>query len=318
MTEIELQDYQADFKQDNQEKEEKEALKRSTVRQRRYAVDEIAAWFDYHDKVLDTEDFYHSTDNLKAFFDQTNLHQSKVACVRAFLNYIERKLPTEEGDRLHDIQERIKYSRLAGGSSRKGKSKTKQLQEKILDDEELGAVYFVATEFEELVVRAMLDMGTRPGELAALTAEDFNWNYQQGGIGATVKIDKTYSQGVGVQDSPKTEDSNRTVNLQQPTVELLQDYIEQHEIGDDELIFEDYRTVYNALKDVFTFACVKLGGNYITDVTPHMLRHNTATRLIVEEDYPKEKVQQYLGHSSVQITEIYEHLDENRVVDIHA
>ena len=318
MTEIQLQDHQAGFKQDNKEKEEKEALKRSTVRQRRYAVDELAAWFEYHDKVLDTEDFYRSTDNLKEFFDQTNLHQSKVACVRAFLKYIERQLPTEDGDRLHDVQERIKYSRLVGESTQKGKSKTKQLQEKILDDDEMGAVYFVATDFEELVVRAMLDMGTRPGELAALAPNDFNWDYSSGGIGATVKIDKTYSQGVGVQDSPKTEDSNRTVNLQQHTVKLLQDFIEEHEIGDDELIFADYRAVYNALKDVFTFACVKLGDNYITDVTPHMLRHNTATRLIVEEDYPKEKVQQYLGHSSVQITEIYEHLDENRVVDIHA
>lgn len=316
MTEIDLQDYRVEYKEHQDEQEEKGNVSHSTVRQRKYAVDELVEYFNYHGKVLDTDDFYGSTDELKAFFDQTDLHQSKVACIRDFLKYVKKQLPTKQADRLHDIRERIKYSRLTDETG-KGKSKKKRLEEKILDKEELAAVYYAATFREELIIRAMLDMGTRPGELAALTPNDINWDYQKGEIAATVKIDKTYSQGVGVKDTPKTEDSIRTVNLRQRTVDMLEEYIEENDIGDNELLFDSYRSIYNSIKDVFTYACVKLGDDYMTKFSPHSLRHNTATRLI-REGYPKEKVQQYLGHSSVKITEIYEHMDENRVVDIYA
>jgi integrase len=315
VTEIQLQEYRTDYKNHVDQKRDDGVLKPSTVRQRHYAVDELVEHFRKHDKSLHTDDFYKSTDNLKEFFKHTDLHGSKVACIRSFLGYIETQLPEKEAERLRDVRDRIKPSRI--GVSRDGKSKKQLLEEKILSDEELEAVYSMADTDEELIIRAMLDMGTRPGELAALTPNDINWNYQEGEIGATVKIDKTYSQGVGVVDSPKTEDSIRTVNLRNPTVELLQQYIEKQGINDNELIFDSYRTVYNKIKNVFTFSHVKIGEDSITKFSPHSLRHNTATRLI-KEGYPKEKVQRYLGHSSVEITEIYEHFAGDEVVDIYA
>lgn len=71
MTKIHLEEYQVGFKQDNLQKEERGELKRSTVRQRRYAVDELVAWFEYHEKVLDTDDYFKSTDNLREFSDRS-------------------------------------------------------------------------------------------------------------------------------------------------------------------------------------------------------------------------------------------------------
>lgn len=317
MTEIEVQDYVDEYKEHLEEEKEEGNIAQSTVRQRHYAVDELVAWFDYHDKVLDTDDFYGSTDLLKDFFDQTTLHGSKVACVRAYLEYIQRQLPTRDADRLDDIRERIKYSKLTGSNGKRGRSKKKLLEEKILSDRELAAIQAAANDYESLVIRSMLDTGCRPGELAALIPSDFNFDVPKKGIGATVKIEKTYSQGVGVQDHPKTEDSIRTVNLRSRTANQLKQFIEENDIGEEDLIFEDYRTVYDSIKDVVTFAQVKIGEDGVTKFSPHSLRHNTATRLI-REGYSKEKVQQYMGHSSVTITEIYEHFDEDEVIDIYA
>jgi integrase len=317
VTDIQLNDYHGEFQDHVEDKLEDGVLKPSTADQRRYAIDELVEYFEYHDKALYTDDFYQSVDNLKQFFHGTVVHGSKVACIRAFLEYIEKQLPEREAERLRDVRERIKPSRV-DGVNRQGKVRTKQIEEKILTDRELEAVFSVADEEETLVLKMMLDMGTRPGELAALTPSDINWDYSSGDIGATVKIDKTYSQGNGVIDSPKTEDSIRTVNLRNDTVELLKEFIDKKDVDDDELMFNSYRYVYNMIKDVFSFAWVKIGSDMITDYSPHNLRHQTITRLIVEEDYPKEKVQRYVGHSSVEITEIYEHFKEDQVVDIYA
>lgn len=316
MTEIAIQEYRSDYKDHVDEKEEKDHLKPATVRQRHYAIDELVEHFEYHNKKLYTDDFYQSVDNLKEFFQSTVVHGSKVACIRSFLGYIETELPEKEAERLRDVRERIKPSRVEG-VTRESKSKAKRLEEKILSDRELEAVFAVAEPQEQLILKMMLDMGTRPGELAALTPDDINWNYSQGEIGATVKIDKTYSQGVGVVDSPKTEDSIRTVNLRQDTVDMLEEFIDENDIDDDELMFDSYRYVYNTIKDVFSFAWVKIGGDMVTSYSPHNLRHQTITRLI-KEGYPKEKVQRYVGHSSVEITEIYEHFAGDEVVDIYA
>lgn len=243
MTEIQVQDYLTEYKDWLEEQKQEGNIKESTIRQRHYAIDELTAWFEYTGRTLDTDDFYGSRDNLKEFFKQTKIHGSKVACIRAYLQYIQRQLPSRDADNLYDIRERIKFSRLTGEKRGQGTSRAQRVEEKLLEGEELAAVYAVADPFEELIVQCMLEMGTRPGELAALTPSDFNWSYKQGDIGATVKITKTYSQGVGVQDSPKTEDSIRTVNLRSETVDKLQQFIEDNDIGDGELIFENYRTV---------------------------------------------------------------------------
>lgn len=316
MTEIKLSDYRTDFKEYVDKQVQKGNKKPATKSQREYAVDEITQHFEYHDLVLDTEDFYQSVDNIKHFFDSTDVHGSKVACIRAFIKYIEGELSERDAERMRDIHDRFKPSRVDGVSSSR-KSNKQRLKEKILSEEEKQAVFSVATFEEKLILKMMLDMGTRPGELAALTPNDINWDYQSGEIGATVHINKTYSQGEGVLDSPKTEDSIRTVNLRQDTVEMLKEFIEEQEISDDELLFNSYRYVFNTVKDVFTFAHVKIGDDSITNYSPHNLRHQTITRLIDKDGYDKETVRKYVGHSSIEITEIYQHVADDEVVGIY-
>lgn len=273
------------------------------------------AYYRYHEKVIDLDDFYSSIDTIKAFFDQTPVTKNKVSAVRSFLDYISRDLPTEDGDRLDDIRGRVKRSKLQGQVASWKKGRRKDIEDKILTDDELKIVRHAAQPFQLLILECMLDTGCRPGELSGLTPTDINHDVKQDGIGATIKIEKTYSSDIGVQDHPKSADSVRTVNLQPITAKMVDEWVRGRGIDEDQLLFHDYRTVYNGFKALLTYARIRLGGDGITTLGPHALRHNTCTRLI-RDGYSKEKVQQYMGHSSVTITELYEHFDEDEVLEI--
>lgn len=317
ITEINPQNYLTAYEDWLADREDDGTFKRNTVRAKEYAVEEFVDYYTENDAVIDLEDFYGSVDTIKQFFKQTAVTKNKVAGVRCFLGYIARQLETEQEERLDDIRDRVKRSKLEGANNSHGTARAKEIEDKILSEEELDAVLAVAQPFEELLIRCMLDTGCRPGELAALAPQDFSFDVDRESVGATVKIEKTYNSELGaVQDSPKSEESYRTVNLRPETAEMLQDWIAENDVAPDELIFESYRTVYDAFKDVFSFVHIRIGDNGITNLGPHALRHNTCTRLR-QNDVPKEKVQQYMGHSSVMITEIYEHFNEDEVLAVH-
>jgi integrase len=310
-----LENYSEDFKSENQRKESNGNLSHSVVRQRRYATDELVSFFQYNSYCLDTDDFYGSVDRLMEFFDQTAIHKMKVACIRNFLEYIQKDLPTKQGDRIYDMKDRLKFSRI-GDSSSDGMSRADEIRKKILSKEQIEFVRNVASKKEKLIFDCMFELGTRPGELTAGTPRDFNWRNGSGGVGATFKVNKTFSQGIGIQDFPKTENSNRTVNLKNSTAERLKVYIEDKGIGNNQLVFGKYRDIYDNIKDLFSYSMIKMGDNGATTFSPHSIRHNTVTKLI-REGYPKEEVQRYMGHSSVAVTEIYEHFDEDEIMEIY-
>jgi len=127
-------------------------------------------------------------------------------------------------------------------------------------------------------------------------------------------VNSTWSDAEGfVQKSPK-HDSFRKVKISSDTLEMLKEYIEEHGFDDDDYLFGYTKDIYRPVKKAYTHAQVRVEDGR-TKVTPHWHRHNACTRLI-QKGNRKEKVQEYLGHGSIQITEHYEHFDDSQVVDV--
>lgn len=285
----------------------------NTVMKREGCVREFTEYCRKEKLVIDTEEFYESVDLIREFFEQTSIHGTKVSAVRDFLEYVAGQQDSRTEDKIDDIKEKITTSKLTDGKGGgpSGKPEKEKIENKLLSDEEIEAAKREGSRRASLLIDLMMDTAARPGEIVAMTPDDVDFDV------GSFHINSTWSDAKGeVQHNPK-HDSYRRVKLSQDTLNLLEQYIEDKGIGKEDQVFPSYRGhVYNPVKKAFTLAQVRLDGDSKkTNVTPHWLRHNACTRLI-QNGNSKEKVQEYMGHSSVQITEVYEHFDDSQVVDV--
>jgi integrase len=307
MSEIDFREHAPDYRQNVEES----TLASNTIVKRKNMVDEFIEHCEENQLVIDTDDFYESVDAIRNYFEREdiNIHGTKVSAIRDFIEYIGTQVDTRTEDQLDDIKEKISMSKLKGKSQDIGKLDKKELENKLLSDEEIEAAKEAGGEKVGIVIDFMLDTAARPGEVVAMTPEDVDFE------NGSFNINATWSDAKGEMQMNPKHDSNRTVKVSDSTLNRLEQYIEDNNIPEDEYVFGSYRSdVYRPIKDAFTHAQVRVEKGS-TNVTPHWLRHNACTRLI-QNGNSKEKVQEYMGHSSIQITEVYEHFDDSKVVDV--
>lgn len=140
--------------------------------------------------------------------------------------------------------------------------------------------------------------GIRCGELLALTKADFDLENRK------LKISKTYQvvKGEEMITSPKTEKSNRTIDLPQFLCNDVQDYFDSlYKIGDNSRIFEVTKSYLHHEMDRGSKTA------NIKRIRIHDLRHSSCA-LLINLGYSPVEIAERMGHESVTITDRYAHL----------
>ena len=140
--------------------------------------------------------------------------------------------------------------------------------------------------------------GIRCGELLALTRKDFDLEKR------TLRINKTYQivNGEEMVTSPKTEKSNRTIELPRFLCDEMQDYFDSlYGLDDKSRVFP---VTKHYLHHEMERGSKKAG---VKKIRIHDLRHSSCA-LLIHLGYSPVQIAERLGHQSAAITERYAHL----------
>ena len=165
------------------------------------------------------------------------------------------------------------------------------------------------TDYENahLAFNILFYTGLRKGELLALTIEDFNYENK------TLKVNKTFSRyhGKDYIRSPKTEGSNRTVDLPQFLADAIQGYIDLfYKPSPNQRIFQVDSDSF--LDTAFKAGCKRTG---LPRIRIHDTRHSHSTNLS-EMDVPLKEIGSRLGQKSKNIILHYHHSTAKGVSDL--
>ena len=143
--------------------------------------------------------------------------------------------------------------------------------------------------------------GLRRGELLGLTVEDINFEEN------TINIDKSINPKNGTLATiPKTDKSNRTLQMLGKVSSLLKEYIKY---ADDKTIFGLKNIKPTTLQRKCDRNCLKAGID--KNIRIHDFRHSFAS-LCINNNVPIEILSEYLGHESISTTmNTYAHLYPN-------
>ncbi len=140
--------------------------------------------------------------------------------------------------------------------------------------------------------------GIRCGELLALSKADFDLKKR------TMRINKTYQviRGREMITPPKSEKSNRTIDLPEFLCDEMQDFFDSlYKMDDGSRLFEVTKSFLHHEME----RGVKAAG--VKRIRIHDLRHSSCA-LLINLGYSPVQIAERLGHESVTITERYAHL----------
>lgn len=312
MTEINFPEHAPEYRQHIKDSD----LAANTKDKRLNMINNFIEYCQQENLKIETENFHKSVDKIEQYFDQTTVHGVKISAIRDFLDYIGDQHDTKTDLEIDKIRDRLNRKRLMDKQKYTGRIDKEDLKQKQLSEEEIQKAKKHMDKKTSLLIDLMYYTAVRPGEALALTPEKLDIETQSFEVNATYSAGKKKFEGDPIQDKPK-HDSGRTIPVASSIFARLLEWIEENEIAEDERVWKSYSSdVYRPVKDAFTEAEVRINDKGKTDVTPHWFRHIACTRLINEvEGNEKKDVQKHMGHSSVKITEHYENVDREEVVD---
>lgn len=319
MTEVKLQDYAPDFLDHLDEN-----YRHNTARNYRYAVLDFLEYLDQTGETIELtpEKVYSSADIIKTgYYKTTDLHEVKTNAIRRLLEYIgKEKMPTKEQDMLDSISSLVTYSKVSAEDT-STELTPQEVKEKLLTQSEVDAITETCDLYQLVIFKILMDTGCRIGEITAAKIDDYDFEPSEPGVDCVLRITKTYVSGLGIQNVPKSKAGRRPVELKQESAELLQDYIAIEEKGEDDLLFGTIQTMRRKLEAAFVEAGVRVfeqDNQKKTEFTPHWLRHNTATRLVKQDnDLDLEDIRRYMGWETIAMLKVYTHFDESDIVGVH-
>lgn len=148
--------------------------------------------------------------------------------------------------------------------------------------------------------------GIREGELLALTPADFDFEKR------TVSITKSYQRlnGQDLITTPKTEKSNRVIQMPQFLVDEIQDYLKQlYNIQSNDRMFTVTKNyLYHEMDRGAKKANIKR-------IRIHDLRHSHVS-LLIDMGFSATAIADRVGHESIDITYNYAHLFPSRQLEM--
>lgn len=161
---------------------------------------------------------------------------------------------------------------------------------------------------DRAILEVLFSTGMRVAELAALNRDQFSNLKNINDLEITI---------IGKGERP------RTVYFSQRAISWLRKYLETRNDNDtDKSLFIRYGGVKNEDKRLSIRSVEKIVKKYAKlsglpiITTPHTLRHSYATDLL-SQGVDLRSVQEFLGHSNILTTQIYTHVTNKRLRDIH-
>ncbi len=163
---------------------------------------------------------------------------------------------------------------------------------------------------DRAILEALFSTGLRIAELVALNREQF----------ANLKENKELELGIiGKGKHPRTVYfSGRALEWIKKYLKIRDDICEK----DEKALFINFRSRKDAPKRLTACSIERILKNYVISAglplftTPHTLRHSMATDLLAQ-GADLRAIQEFLGHRSIMTTQIYTHVTNKRLRDIH-
>lgn len=143
------------------------------------------------------------------------------------------------------------------------------------------------------IYKFILYQGLRVGEALAITKNDINLKTKE------LTINKSFLQTNKISDC-KNEQSNRTIPLFEPTIQLLN----KIKINDNDRIFKyTYKTLQKDIKNI-------IKNSALPNITIHDLRHSFITNC-QNENIPEHIIQAWVGHEiGSKVTKVFIHTSQ--------